>query len=337
MASAGILPLTYFENIADYVAGWRRAAGLVGTGIRQRREHLSHAAGQRAAGAADGRDRHAAVQAAGDRRGLGPSRHARSARRATPDNAQPTWGRWFRIIGANKIAGQTVMSATGTTRCWCWTSVGKGRVAELMSDQIWLWARGFEGGGPQAELLRRLAHWLMKEPELEAERLTASIVDGKIVITRRTMAPQAQPVIVTMPSGKTERVDADARLSRASGAATAKVDELGLYRVTDGTLSTVTAAGPLNPKEVADMRATDQILKPIAEATGGGVHWLADGLPEMRRVAPGETASGDDWIGLRSNGAYRVTALEQQPLLPPWLALLLVVGSLLLAWRMEGR
>ena len=34
---------------------------------------------------------------------------------------------------------------------------------------------------------------------------------------------------------------------------------------------------------------------------------------------------------------YRVTALEQEPLLPAWAALLLVVGSLFLAWRIEGR
>ena len=25
--------------------------------------------------------------------------------------------------------------------------VGEGRVAQLMSDHIWLWARGFDGGG----------------------------------------------------------------------------------------------------------------------------------------------------------------------------------------------
>ena len=67
----------------------------------------------------------------------------------------------------------------------------------------------------------------------------------------------------------------------------AKADELGLYRLTDGTLNTVTATGPLNPKEVADMRATDAILKPVAAATGGSVHWLADGgIPAIRRVAP---------------------------------------------------
>jgi hypothetical protein len=120
--------------------------------------------------------------------------------------------------------------------------------------------------------------------------------------------------------------------------ATANATELGLYRLTDGTLNAVTAAGPLNPKEVADMRATDAILKALAEATGGSEHWLADGVvPEIRRVEPGAVASGNHWIGLRRNGAYRATSVEQTALLPPWLALILLIGTLLLAWRLEGR
>ena len=205
-----------------------------------------------------------------------------------------------------------------------------------MSDQIWLWARGFEGGGPQAELLRRLAHWLMKEPELEAEALQAEIIGDNIRITRRTMASQTPPVTLTMPSGKTQTLTLT-RSEPGIWRADTKAAELGLYRATDGILSTVTAAGPLNPKEVADMRATDTILAPDAQATGGSVHWLDDGLPEIRRVGVGESASGDRWIGLRSNGAYRVTALEQERLLPQWLALLIIVGVLLLAWRLEGR
>src|SRR5205085_8330002 len=116
-----------------------------------------------------------------------------------------------------------------------------------------------------------------------------------------------------------------------------RANELGLYRVGDGTFSTVAASGPLNPKEVADMRATDAILAPVAQASGGSVRWLSDGMPDVRRVGADAIASGSDWIGLRSNGAYRVTSVEQQPLLPAWLALLLVLGTLLLAWRMEGR
>jgi uncharacterized membrane protein len=252
------------------------------------------------------------------------------------DKIAPTWGRWFRIIGANKIAGQTLMADNASHPLLVLDRVGKGRVAELMSDQTWLWARGFEGGGPQAELLRRLAHWLMKEPELESENLSAAIIGDNIRITRRTMAPQTPAVSLTMPSGKTMTLP----LTRAEPGiwrADAKAGELGLYRATDGILSAVTAAGPLNPKEVADMRATDAVLKPDAEASGGSVHWLEDGVPEIRRVGVGDAASGTRWIGLRSNGAYRVTALEQEKLLPQWLALLLIVGALLLAWRLEGR
>ena len=252
------------------------------------------------------------------------------------DNAPATWGRWFRVIGATQVGGQTIMSGPGNKPLLVLDQVKKGRVAEMLSDQIWLWARGFEGGGPQAELQRRLAHWLMKEPELEAESLTASVADGEIVISRRTMAKSVQPVTMTTPTGKTSSLtleNAGPGLWRIA----AKVNELGLYRVTDGTLSAVTAAGPLNPKEVADMRATDTILKPVADVTGGGVHWLADGMPQIRRVVPGQDASGSNWIGIRRNGAYRVTSLSQQPLLPAWAALLLIVGSLLLAWKIEGR
>jgi len=252
------------------------------------------------------------------------------------DNAPATWGRWFRLIGATTVSGQTVMSGPGNKPLLVLDQVKKGRVAEILSDQTWLWARGFEGGGPQAELLRRLAHWLMKEPELEAESLTASVADGELVITRHSMAKTVQPVTVTTPTGKTMSLTLD-NGGPGMWRIAAKVTELGLYRVTDGTLTAVTAAGPLNPKEVADMRATDTILKPDAEATGGGVHWLADGMPQIRRVVPGQDANGSNWIGIRRNGAYRVTSLTQQPLLPAWAALLLIVGSLLLAWKIEGR
>ncbi|HUO93829.1 MAG TPA: hypothetical protein VMU22_12945 [Rhizomicrobium sp.] len=253
------------------------------------------------------------------------------------DGKPPSWGRWFRIIGADKISGETLMSGPNDRPLLVLDRVGKGRVAELLSDQIWLWARGFEGGGPQAELLRKFAHWLMKEPELEEERLSASIDSGLITVERQTMAEQPKPVMLTYPSGKHVTMQL-VKVEPGMWRGTAKADELGLYRLTDGTLNTVTATGPLNPKEVADMRATDAVLKPVANATGGSVRWLSDGgIPKIRRVSPGSSAAGDSWIGLKKNGAYRVTSVEQTPLFPPWLALLLVVGTFLFAWRREGR
>jgi len=331
----GILPLAYFQNIASYVD--EGGALLISSGPEFAglesvyRTPLSAVLPAQPTGE---------IVTGGFKPMVTEDGLAHPVTRELPgrnaDGKPPTWGRWFRIIGANKISGQTVMTGPGNRPLLVLDQVGKGRVAELMSDQTWLWARGFEGGGPQAELLRRLAHWLMKEPELEAESLTADIVGGDIAVTRHTMAKSTPPVTLTMPSGR-KQVLVLTRIEPGVWRASAKAGELGLYRATDGILSTVTAAGPLNPKEVAEMRATDEVLKPDAEATGGSVHWLADGLPDIRRVDPGDDASGSNWIGLNANGAYRVTALEQQKLLPQWLALLLIVGALLLAWRLEGR
>jgi len=248
----------------------------------------------------------------------------------------PTWGRWFRQIGAQKVMGDVVMTGVGDKPLLVLDRIGKGRVAELLSDQGWLWARGFDGGGPIAEILRRIAHWAMKEPELEEERLTAAVSGGELAIERRTMAKQPAPVTVTTPSGSTVTLTL-AETAAGHFRASLKAEALGLYRVSDGTLSAVAAAGPLNPKEVADLRATDRLLAPVVEQSGGGVAWASEGLPDIRRMARGDRMAGDGWMGIAANQASRVTSVEQTPLLPAWAALLILIGTLMLAWRQEGR
>lgn len=331
----GILPLAYFVNIARYVENG--GALLVSSGPEYAspmsiyRTPLSAVLPAQPTGDIIAQGFKPMVTEAGLAHPV-----TRGLTGANYDGKPPSWGRWFRQIGANKVSGETVMSGPNDKPLLVLDRVKNGRVAELLSDQAWLWARGYEGGGPQAELLRRLAHWLMKEPELEEERLSAVIAGGQIAIERRTMADNAEPVTVTFPSGK-EKVVPLTKSEPGLWRGVAQADELGLYRLTDGKLNAVAAAGPLNPKEVADMRATDTILADPTRLTGGSVHWLTDGLPDIRRVDRASTASGSDWIGLARNGAYRVTAVEQEALLPPWLALFLLLGTLLLAWRIEGR
>ncbi len=331
----GILPLAYFENIASYVENGGALLVSAGPEFSEPtsiyRTPLSAVLPVAPTGEIVAQGYKPIVTEAGQAHPV-----TRDLPGANTPTAPPSWGRWFRLIGANKITGQTVMSGPNDKPLLVLDNIGKGRVAELLSDQGWLWARGFEGGGPEAELLRRLAHWLMKEPELEEEKLSASIERGQIAIERRTMADTAAPVTLTLPSGK-RRIVTLAKAAPGIWRATEKADELGLYRLNDSTKAAVAAAGPLNPKEIADMRATDQILASLANQSGGSVHWLADGLPAIRRIGPNDTASGENWIGLRRNGAYRVTAVEQQPLLPPWAALAFLLGTLLLAWRLEGR
>ncbi len=260
-----------------------------------------------------------------------------------PGSGDPSWGRWFRQIEVEQRRGDTVMQGVRGQPLVILDRRGEGRVAQILSDQIWLWGRGFEGGGPQAELMRRVAHWLMKEPELEEDALRAEVRGDRIRIERRSLEPEDSPVQVTAPSGDTVTVPLeDAGDGRSVGQLA--IEELGLYRVSDPEHSTIVAAGPLNPRELADVRATDTRLAPLVERAGGSLTWLGEaGLPDLRRVNPGQevagrvTDAGAGWVGLRANDDYAVSGIDEVPLLPALVVLLLGLGALLFAWRREGR
>jgi len=248
----------------------------------------------------------------------------------------PNWGRWFRQIDAHVHHGTTLMTGDHGEPLLVLDRVGKGRVAQLLSDQMWLWARGFEGGGPQAELLRRLAYWLMKEPDLEENDLRASIDGDRLVVTRQSVKPDDKPVTVTAPDGTTQTLTLRPTHGGESSG-TIAVTQMGLYRVSDGNGTALAAAGPLNPIEFADVRATPDKLAPMVTASGGGIYWIADGVPEIRRVAAGRATAGHNWLGLRENDDYVITGFSETPLLPGLAALFLAIGTLIAAWRREGR
>jgi hypothetical protein len=255
---------------------------------------------------------------------------------AGPRGGEPSWGRWFRQIDARVHHGVTLMTGDRGDPLLVLDRVGKGRVAQLLSDEMWFWARGFEGGGPQAELLRRLAYWLMKEPDLEENDLRAAVDGDRLVVTRQSLEPDDRPVTVTAPDGSSRSLKLTPTPGGRSSGSLA-IAQMGLYRVTDGSHTALAAAGPLNPVEFADVRTTAKKLAPVAAASGGGIFWVGAGaMPEIRRVSPGEAAAGRNWMGFRANGDYTVTGFSEVPLLPAIAALLLVIGGLVAAWRREG-
>jgi hypothetical protein len=255
---------------------------------------------------------------------------------ATPD-ATPQWGRWFRVIETERLSGQTLMATPRGEPLLIVDKFGEGRVAQVLSDHGWLWARGFEGGGPQAELLRRVAHWLMKEPGLEEEDLRAEAADGKITITRRSLSDASVPVQLSHPDGQVLPVALN-EIRPGYWQTVIEAREPGIYRLTDGQRTALVAAGHTEALEYSDLQSTDANLRPAAKATGGGIFWLGrDGVPTLRQVGPGRNLTGANWIGLRDNGRYRVLAEQHHPLLPPLLTLALAAAALGLAWRREGR
>ncbi|MCF3592667.1 hypothetical protein LZG00_01485 [Rhodobacteraceae bacterium LMO-12] len=254
----------------------------------------------------------------------------------TPADGLENWGRWMRQIEVVAEAGDVVMSGIEGNPLLILDRVGEGRVALLASDHAWLWSRGFEGGGPQLELLRRLAHWMMKEPDLEEEALWAEPNGQSMRIIRRTLSENAGTVTVTPPSGEqTDLPLAETEPGRFEVGFDG--EEVGLYRLTNGDLSAVVGLGPSAPREFIETVADAAILTPLIATKRGGVQVLSDGIPNLRHVRPGRPAAGNGWLGLTPRNAYRTVGVAQVRLLPEWLVLALVAGFILLAWLREGR
>ena len=249
----------------------------------------------------------------------------------------PGWGRWFRHIEVTPTPGATtVMSGVDGQPLLMLERVGEGRVALMGSDHAWLWNRGFEGGGPQLELLRRLAHWMMKEPELEEEALWVESTGQTMRIIRRTLSEEVGPVTITHPDGTETTIDLD-QVSPGRFETLWEAPEIGLYRLTDGDEETVIALGPSAPREFEQTIASGEEIAPVIDTVNGGVLSISDGLPDLRDVRAGRPASGNGWIGITPRGAYRTADITVSPILPAWAFLLIAATLIVGAWLREGR
>lgn len=248
----------------------------------------------------------------------------------------PSWSRWFRIIDVENPDGEVVMHGPDDKPLLVLNRKGEGRVGMFLSDHGWLWARGFEGGGPYLSLYRRIAHWLMKEPELEEEALTAAGSSNLLTVTRQTMKDTAEPAEVTMPSGKTETLF----LSKSTdGLFTGKLEtkEIGLYRIKNGEMTTLAHVGPVNAPEFLSTVSTTATLSTLAGETGGSVRRLAGGIPDILPVRGKVEQGSANWLGLKTTGETTLRSVSRLPLFGGFLGLgvlLLALGSM---WYREGR
>lgn len=329
----GILPMSYIDNVVNYVRGGGTV--LVAAGPEY--------------GAVDSLYRSplsailpvaptAQVVEGGFRPALTDLGRRHPVTEGLEDEApEGGWGRWFRAIEVQHLAGQILMTGPRDLPLLVLNRVDQGRVAVLASDHAWLWGRGYEGGGPQLELLRRLAHWMLKEPDLEEETLTAMVRGEALTITRRSLKEEPPgPVTITGPDGALAVVELP-EVSPGKYETVWQAPELGLYRLEQDELTRVIAVGPAAPREFVETIASGADLAPLAEATRGGVTRLEEGLPDIRQVAEGRPAAGRGWIGVTPREAYLTTDVNVAPFLPAWAWLLLAAGLAVAAWLIEGR
>src|SRR5262252_6549805 len=268
------------------------------------------------------------------------------------DTHEPGWGRWFRQVDVVPGRGHTIMSGAEDRPLLVLDRKERGRVALLLSDQAWLWARGYDGGGPHTDLLRRLAHWLMKEPDLEEERLIASAKGFKLTVERRSMEESVPEVQVSAPGGETSSVTLEPA-GPGVWRSTIDVKAPGLYKLQTssptGPLNAVANAGIEDAREMSEVTATDKKLKPLVEQTGGGIFWTRGGgllsnvsasgveLPRISMLANARVLAGSGWMGLKDREAFVTRGVKLIPMFTGFVALAALLALLALTWWREGR
>lgn len=253
----------------------------------------------------------------------------------------PNWGRWFRTIDVREINGTTIMQAADQKPLLVLNGYGEGRVGLMLSDHGWLWARGFEGGGPHVNLYRRLAHWLMKEPDLEAEALSAEPDGQALRVSRQTMEDFADPVTVIAPDGE-ELILALEKSDEGLFEATLETEQIGLFQVSDGTKSTLAHIGPVDAPEFRDMISTTAVLETYLGQNGGDTRRLATGtgdffVPNVLPVRSNLEASGRDWLGFKVTGETELRGINRQGLFSGFLGLFLLLFAVSSMWYREGK
>jgi hypothetical protein len=336
-ARQGVLPIIYFDNITRYVRDGGAVLVAAGPDYASStsiwRTPLDAILPAEPSGEVTNRAFRPELTDLGQRhpvtRGLDGS-----------EDKPPHWSEWFRVVDTRSATGTTVMQGPDAKPLLVLSHEGEGRVALLLSDHIWLWARGFEGGGPHLDLLRRLSHWLMKEPDLEEEALRLTVSGHDLLARRQTMADQVADVMLTSPSGATRTLKLDAK-KPGVWESSVSANELGLWHATDGKLNALINVGPANPREYAEVTSTTQVLAPLANATGGDARRLEDGgglnVPRIVAVRSADTYKGDDWLGLKMSNASVVRGVGVLPVFAGLLGLLLLLGSLAGTWVREGR
>ncbi len=332
----GVLPILYFDNLARYVRDGGAILLAAGPGYASGaslyRTPLGTILPAVPSGGMIEQPYRPATTPTGQRHPV--------TRNLPGDGEPPSWSRWFRLIEADAIAGDVALNGPDDWPLLVLSREGEGRVAMLLSDHAWLWARGFEGGGPHGPLLRRLVHWLMQEPELEEEALTARAAGRDLVIQRQTLAEDVPGVTVTGPDGEPQALTLT---ESAPGLwrAVAENAALGLHRVENGDLTALAHVGPANPREFQDVFSTTKILAPLVEETGGGIARLGPpgkiAIPRISAVSERAPAAGKGWIGLRRSQATVLTSVDRIPLLSGLLGLTLLIGGFAALWYREGR
>jgi len=254
------------------------------------------------------------------------------------DNINSNWGPWYRMVEGLTIAGDVLLEGPDARPLLVLNRVGQGRVAQILSDQSWVWTKSGVNKGPQADLLRRLVHWLMKEPELEENELSAKVDNDTILVTKNSLNLDKKPIISTSPDNIKEEIFLE---DIGKGKQIGKIlsPKEGTWKFSSGNSQISLIVGNSNSSEYLDVRTTDNIVKPIVSYTSGSINWVNNekNIPKIKHIKKNTLTDNSKNIQLIKNEKYYVKNIQQSSLTPWYFVMIFSLILLFLSWYRETK
>jgi uncharacterized membrane protein len=251
------------------------------------------------------------------------------------------WAEWLRQIDvtSNPASGEKVlMSGIDDRPLLLIGEKDNGRIIHLTSDQIWLWARQYQQGGPYIDLMRKMIHWLLKEPSLEEGQIELSLDQDEIAVARY-INPAGETLKYTDPDGIEKPLPLKQGRDKIFHA---RIDasKQGLYSFSAGKNTAYIIAGAYDTLEQTNLIRSTEIIQPALSQTGGG-SFEADKLSDTQfKVKKGTSAarfSSPRTMAFKESKYAEISKIDFTPTLPLWFYLLIFAALNVYIWQRESK
>ena len=248
------------------------------------------------------------------------------------------WGKWFSFIKANKISGQTLMSANKYPLLII-NEVSQGRVAQILSDQSWVWNKDRENKGPLVELLRNTIHWLLKTPELQENYLNVIKNNNFITLNLNSLNEGDTSAIITSPSGENLFV---LMKDNKNGSLFGKFEstEYGKFNIKVNDIEKDFFIGITDSKELEKVSSSSFLINSFFEKNKQylySITWLGDSIPKIVKVFNKNNIAGSNWVGLLEKKVQKNDTFINKELINWSLIMPLLLLLLFMCWYRENR
>ena len=256
------------------------------------------------------------------------------------------YGKWYEMNKISDINDRALTLLLGIDKNPLLTinRINNGRIAQIYSHNLWLWTKtNNNNGGPYNLLIKNLAHWLMKEPTLEENKLTATINEKDIIINKRFFStPQKEDLKFSIidPDGKKiskilkKSIDNEYSYNF-------RFKKKGVFIISDGNIVINISTDNFKKLEYENLNLTDEIIlnnsistyktKPI---------WIdkKNKLPEIRTSHKlDKDISKENFLYVLKKNNFVVDGINTKKIVPLEISILCLAFFLIMSWKKESQ